>query len=304
MTQPRRHLEGQTVMMSRRTLMGFFFLRPDESINEIMRYETAKAARRHGQAVHGVVAMSNSVRFVATDTTGDRSDFMRDAMSGVARARNDSLNRKGTFWGAGQFGETVTLDGDALERRLVQAWLAPVVAGLVEHVEDWPGFQILPKHWGETIEVNVPDRFYGRNSPETVEFTPQPPPGYEDRDLEEVKQYFQQLIEQKEAEIHAAHPERRYDGVNAVRGENPRNRPDFALPEPQPTARYDAGDPELQKRAESRHQTFVDEYETARQRWLKGRETTFPAGTVQLKRCAPVRCASVGPDEPGLLAEG
>jgi hypothetical protein len=69
-------------------------------------------------------------RLVVTDTKGKRSDFMRDAMSGIARARNDDLNRRSFFWDDQPFGDTVLLDRYAFERKLLYTWLNPVVCGV------------------------------------------------------------------------------------------------------------------------------------------------------------------------------
>ena len=302
MTEPRQHIPGQTVLLTRRCVMRFFFLRPDESINHIMRYEVAKAADRYDQQIHGAVAMSNHVHLLATDTTGDRSDFMRDAMSGIARARNHSLNRKGTFWGSGQFGDTVTVDHEAMERKLLYTWLNPVRAGLVERVEDWPGFMILPKHWGKTIEVEVPGRYYGRNSPKTVTFTPQPPPGFQDWDLEDAREHFQELIRREEKKIHNNHPDRTYKGVNGVCGTNPFDRPGPAPPEPSASAKFATTDAKMMDWAQRHRAQFLDDYETMRQRWAKGRnDVTFPAGTVQLSKLPSVTCQSPDEHAPGVL---
>ncbi len=58
MTQPRRHIAGQVVYLSRRCFQRKFFLRPDSFINRVLFYEMARASGRHGQVVHGAMAMS------------------------------------------------------------------------------------------------------------------------------------------------------------------------------------------------------------------------------------------------------
>ena len=63
------------------------------------------------------------------------------------------------------------------------------------------GFKILPKHWGKTFKIKRPETYYGRSSPEYVEITPMPPPGYGNMSLEEVREYFEDLLREAEDEI-------------------------------------------------------------------------------------------------------
>ena len=301
MTKPRRHLPDQTVMLTRRTVARQFLLRPDKEMNHIIEFETAKASARHGLEVHGAVGMSNHVHFVATDTTGDRSCFMRDAMSGIARARNNYIGRKGYVWGAGQYSDVLLPDENSLQRKLLYTWLNPVRAGLVEQVEDWPGFMILPKHWGKTITVKCPDSFYGRNSPDEVTFTPKPPPGFEDWELEKAREHFEELIRKEEERIHNEHPDRRYKGAQRVKADDLYDSPEGQPDDGRLNPTFATKDPELRELLLKRHRTFQDDYQTMRQRWLKGQQVTFPSGTVQLPKQAPVEAHEVDDDEPGRL---
>ena len=306
MTKPRRHIAGQVAMLTRRCSERRYFLRPDDYINQVLPYETAKAAGHHGQHVYGAMAMSNHVHFCLGDTTGNRSDFMQEAMSGIARSRNNNLGRSGHFWGTGSYNDTVLLDVDAIERKLLYTWLNPVQAGLVERAEDWPGFKILPRHWGETIRIEQPDQFYGRGTPDAVEFVPQPPPGYDDMSLEEVKQHFQRLLKIAEDEIAALRRERNEScaGAANVRSRKPHDRPKEPEPNSGINPRFATTDPELMVSAINTYRSFLNRYETRRQRWLGGKRVTFPCGTVALKRRAPITCDSPADDEPGLFATG
>ncbi len=305
MTQPRRHIAGQVAMLTRRCFERRYFLRPDDYINDVIPFEVGKATERYGQQIYAAVAMSNHLHFAVGDTTGDRSNFMRDAMSGIARARNRDLERKSFFWGGGSYGDTVLLDKDAIERKLLYIWLNPVRAGLVKRAADWPGFKILPRHWGKTIKIEKPGKFYGRRNPDTVEFTPQPPPGYEDKSLEEVRDYFEKLLRREENKILA---ERRKDnfifaGREAVLAVEPLEHPTTAESTGTINPRFASTNRDRLQSAIASYRSFVDSYETKRQRWLSGRKrVTFPCGTVALKRCAPIKCKDPREDEPGLFA--
>ncbi len=308
MTPPRRHIAGQIAMITRRCAQRRYFLRPDDYINTVLPFEVGKAAERHGQYIYAAVGMSNHVHFAVGDSTGDRSAFMKDAMSGIARARNRDLDRDGHFWASGSYGDTVLLDRDAIERKLLYIWLNPVRAGLVDRAEDWPGFKILPKHWGETISIEKPDQFYGRRNPDVVKFTPKPPPGYDDMTLEEVREHFQDLLKQAEDEVLA---ERRNKNLTCLGREKILAIEPFSSPNTEDrkkgiNPRFASKNRELLNSAIATYRTFRDRYETRRQRWLAGKKKriTFPCGTVELKRCAPISCGSPREDEPGLFATG
>ena len=306
MTEPRRHIAGQVAFLTRRCSERRYFLRPDDFIRQVFDFEVGKAAVRHGQHLYAAVAMSNHVHFAVGDTTGDRSYFMKDVMGEVAKVRNRDLNRTGHFWESGQFGDTVLMDCNAIERKLLYIWLNPVKAGLVERVQNWPGFKILPKHWGETIRIEKPGRFYGRENPDVVEFTPQPPPGYEDMTLQEVKEHFQRLLELAQNEIVSVRKEvnEQIKGPDRVRRVDPMDSP--STPEPRQREgcpRFATKDRELMAEARENYRAFLEDYESVRQRWLKGKKNvTFPCGTVQLRRFAPVSCEPTPEDEPALFA--
>ena len=307
MTPPRRHIAGQIAMVTRRCSERRYFLRPDDYINDVLPFEVGKAANRHGQYLYGAMAMSNHVHFAVGDSTGDRSDFMKDAMSGIARARNCDFDRTGHFWASGRFGDTVLLDRDAIERKLLYIWLNPVRAGLVDRASDWPGFKILPKHWGKTIRIEQPDQFYGRRNPDVVEFTPEPPPCYDDMSLEEVRDHFQKLLKEAEDEVRARRSRNNITclGRDKILEIEPFSAPDTEDQESSINPRFASKDGALLNSAIATYRTFRDRYETKRQRWLKGKQrVTFPCGTVQLKRRAPISCASPRDDEPGLFAVG
>ena len=312
MTKPRRHIAGQIALLTRRCSERRYFLRPDDYINRVAPFEVGKAANKHGQAVYAAVAMSNHVHFGVGDTTGERSKFMQDSMSGIARARNCDLKRRGHFWEAGSYGDTVLLDKDAIERKLLYIWLNPVRAGLVERAEDWPGFIILPRDWGETITIDKPGKFYGRKNPDVVEFVPQRPPGYDDMSLQEVKEHFENLLRTAEDEIAELRREQGMTcrGARAVEKVDPFSSPDTDTPFRKINPRFATRDGEVMASAKADYRAFCDRYETQRQRWINSskksakrkKEILFPCGTVWMKRCTPVKCKAPAPDEPGLLA--
>lgn len=304
MTQPRRHIAGQVALLTRRCHGRKYFLRPDDYINDVMAFEVGKAANRYGQRICAAVGMSNHIHLATHDTTANRSDFMRDSMSGIARSRNCDLERDGHFWESGSYGDTVLLDKDAIERKLLYIWLNPVRAGLVKRAEDWPGFMILPKHWGKEIEIEKPDKFYGRRNPDVVRFTPQPPPGYEGMDLDDIREHFETLLKEAEDRILKERKKhrRRISGVRAVLAQDPFDSPKTRKSSSRINPRFATKNVALMASAKDIYRDFLDQYEEKRQRWVKGTtQVKFPCGTLQLKSQAPISCKKVPDDEPGLF---
>ena len=307
MTSPKLHLPDQCVMLTRRCGGRAYLIRPDDFINQTIAFEVGKAAERHNQSVHAVVAMSNHIHMGNTDRTAKRSRFMQDTMSAIARTRNRDLDRRGHFWEAGSYGDTVLLDRDAIERKLLYIWLNPVQAGLVRRAEDWPGFMILPRHWGKTIRVEKPDRFYGRKNPEYIEFTPEPPPGYEDMSLEEVIAYFEELLRFGEDEIAELRAEAGLPVVGAekVCQMDPMDCPTTPDRRSRINPRFATTNGRLLAQAIQEYQAFRQEYYKCRRQWLRGAKgVVFPSGTVALRRLAPVKCGRPAADHPCLFPRG
>src|SRR5690554_4138067 len=305
MTRPRRHLAGQVVSITRRCLEGRFFMRPDGTMNAIAAYAFARAAQLNGVKIHAIVVMSNHVHIVLTDVKARRSAFMRDAMSLISRARNWDLGRPENFWGRGSYCETVLLERDAQERKLLYTILNPVKADLVERVEEWPGFMILPRDWGKTMKVPKPDTFFGPDLPDIIELTPERPAGYDSMSPEELIAHFAGLIREGEDELGSARrlKKKRVLGVKRVLKTNPLSRPSKPLPRRKLRPRFASKVPEILIAAIARERAFQIAYRRERERWLKGKKgVVFPCGTVWLRRNSPVKCRDPDASEAGLAS--
>lgn len=301
MTKLRRHIPGQIVHLNRRCFQRFFLIRPDKWINHVIAYELARYSSEHGQVVHAFMAMSNHIHQISTDTTGERSAFMRDAMREISKARNHDLRREDSLWDNRPFGDTVLLGRETIEQQLLYVWLNPVAAGLVDRVEHWPGFMILPRHWGKTIRIKKPGKYYGRGSDDVVEFTPMPPPGYENMSLEEVREHFEELLRKAEERMRKKRRRKRILGVYGVLKTCPFSCPRTPSKRGTLRPRFASKNRELLSRAIALYHQFQETYQRQRLKWLSGKRVTFPCGTVQLRHCAPIRCEPPDPDEPGLV---
>ena len=294
MTKPRQHLPGQVVLLTRRTEQRRYFLRPCSHVARVVHYELAKAADQSGLSIHAMMTMSNHPHIVATDHLGERSDFMRDFCAGVARARNRHLNRKGHFWDGQQFGDTVLLDRQAIEEKLLYAWLNPVFGNQVERARHWPGPKILPSDWGKTRVVSAPqDGFYNPKKARMIVFTPQPPPGYGDLTLEEVIEHFETLLREAEDRLIARRRRagKRVQGVRGALARDPFDAPSSRGRYGTLNPRFASRNAALMAQALQERRQFHAEYEGANHRWRKGqRDIAFPAGTIRHRKVNNADC--------------
>jgi hypothetical protein len=294
MTKPRQSLLEQIVLLTRRIEERRYFLCPCMHVNKVVMYEIAKAAEASGLTLHGLMTMSNHPHIVATDHLGERSDFMRDFCAGVARARNRRLDRKGHFWDTQQFGDTVLLDRQAIEEKLLYTWLNPVHANLVERAEDWPGPKILPKDWGKPQTITAPnDGFYNQKKAKVITFTPQPPPGYEDMTLEEVVEHFETLLREAEDLLIARRRRlgRRVLGRRRILKLDPFDAPGTRARSGKLNPRFATHDPALMEQAVKELRQFHADYAEANDRWRKGdRDVWFPPGTIRHRKVNNANC--------------
>ncbi|RDV36180.1 hypothetical protein DV096_20465 [Bradymonadaceae bacterium TMQ3] len=306
MTRPRRHVADQVVALTRRTVEGRFFTRPDANINAVAAYEFARSASRSGVVVHGAVVMSNHVHIVLTDPQARRSDFMRDAMAGFTRARNNFFGRTGSLWDTNRsYCDTVLLDREVFEIQLLYVLLNPVKAGLVRRAKDWPGFKIMPSDWEKPMLVERPAAYYGDDQPEFFEFIPRRPPGYDAMTLEEVVAHFEKRLREAENEIHRQMKKqrRRFLGVKGVLATEPLSCAKEKRRRREVAPRYAAYHPGLLDQAIVRERAFRSAYAQVRERWVQGKKRcVFPNGTLWLRRNAPVKCREHDPWEAGLAA--
>ena len=305
MTRPRRHLAGQVVALSRRCSNRCCFTRPDGTMNAIAAYAFACAAQSYGIDIHAIMVMSNHVHLIVTDVRGRRSDFMRDAMSAIAKARNADLNRSESLWNASSYGATLLLDRDAEERSVVYTLLNPVAAGLVERVEQWPGYMIRPCDWGKTIKVPKPDVYFGHKTPEFAAFKPKRPPGFDDMSLDEVRAHFEALLKEGEERLRRERKreKKRVLGVKRVLATNPFSSPSKPAPRGEISPRFASKNAALLIAAIAQHRAFLTAYDQERERWLKGKKRVeFPCGTVWLRRNSPVKCRDPQAPEAGMAS--
>lgn len=183
MARPRSVIPGTTQLLTRRVFQRTFRLRPHPVTNQVIRYCLAWAANKFGILVHAVVAMSNHMHIVATDTRGLMPDFLREMHRNIAKALNVSQHQVESLWSPERASvvRLPTID-DAL-RKIAYVAANPVAAGLVRSPDEWPG--VVHFEPGTVIEVERPTVYFDPEgqSPESVklEIVPLAGVGGEDR---------------------------------------------------------------------------------------------------------------------------
>ena len=172
MTQVRRYLEDGRHTICRRTVERRRFLTPTEETNALVRYALLLTASRHAEAVElsAFCCLSTHYHLSCCDKLGGKESrlprFLGDYNALLARSLNAQLGRGGALWDQGSYDNVEVHGGEAAEiEQLLYVWTQPVVAGLVEFPEQWPGVIFLPEDIGKTHTATRPDdAFFGTRS--------------------------------------------------------------------------------------------------------------------------------------------
>ena len=280
MTRPKRHLPGERVLITRRTLERRSFLGCSEDTREIVEYALALYAPKYGIDVHALMVMSNHIHLVITDTEGNRSDFMRAFFGLIARTRNNQLGRSDSFWTGAPPGDCVLLADETVWKKCLYTWMNPQKAGLSQ----WKGLSIGIEQWSKKRIVYRPSSFFTRSAlPKTVSYTPVPP-AMDGFTLPEVRKLYASLMDASvsNATEHSPRicPPERLQWRPSRSKETRKLNPAYAGPKPLREAyAHELGE-------------FRSLYVEAMKKTREGRfdEARFPPGTIHLRRLMPHLC--------------
>lgn len=297
MTRPKRHLPGQVVFTTRRCTQRKFLLGNETA--ELVGYMFGRALLSSGCVAHTAIAMSNHVHYVYTDPRGDRSKFMQQFHSNLARKRNRQLNRSENFWDSREPGDCALLDVETVLQKTLYTALNAVAAGLVDRVEDWSGFMILPKHWGKPMRFSRPSGC-GKTMPAFVEFTPEPPPGYAHLGIEHARRVFEKKI----TELELKYRKKRTGAVVGTDFGNDSNlSPIERPPSSERNPRFSCNNRRRAARALEYQRVFEFAHRACLAALKNGESAVvFPAGTLRVSRVMGVKTHQVRVGDPHLLA--
>ena len=299
MTRPKEHLPGQLAEICRRCTHRTYFWRPGADTRNLFGYMYGKAVNDHGQIPHVVCLMSNHTHMLQTDVPGTRSDFMQQLFSNATRKRNLQLDRSENIWEVKAPGDMTVLDIEEIIERVLYVCLQPVAAGCVETVEEWTGFQILPRHWGKTMTFKRPEQC-GKDMPKKVEFIPMPPPGFDHLPLKQVIAFFEDLIAEREKE-YKKNRTGTVEGIASCEATSPFYSPDSESPKGGLNPRWCTSNPKKLIRALEHQKQRLNSYRKSLDSFRKGnRNVVFPAGTLQMERRSGVACSACVAGHPML----
>lgn len=297
---PRGFLPDTTYVVTRRCVQRQFFLLPVPDIQNFFLYCLAYAARRFDVRVHALCVMSNHFHLVGTDVFAQMPNFMQWLDCMLARGLNRFHGRRGYFWEGGSYNCVKPIEpGDVLDK-MVYTVVNPVAAGLVPRGEDWPGLRTGTLEDGpETFHVTKPHLFFDPNNldlPETVDLVVAPPEAFER--LEEGVSY-QEVVEQKEAEIRAKFEAegRSFLGRKRVLEQKATDTPTTEEPRGRLRPHVACKNKELRILVLAALVRWREAYRQALKEFARGaRDVLFPAGTYKMRVQFGVLCEK---PEPG-----
>lgn len=289
MTQPRYALSGDTVMVTRRTVLRTHLFRPDTAMRQLYLYCLAVVAEKYGMLVHSVTLMSTHEHLVFTDPNRTRSLFLRDLHRLVSMGTKGLRGWDGPVWDQCKTSIVRLLTGRAVLEKLGYVMANPVKAGLVAYARDWPGVTVLPGELGRrTFVIERPAVFFRADNPkwpDRVELTLTLPPMLEAKyTAEQVRAAVAQELERQEQNARAEVSKRGRPvlGRKRVRSVSPHWR--AKSPEPirkrNPTFAVGRGQRKALFRAAEELRAFRLAYREALMQWRAGhRDVVFPMGT-------------------------
>lgn len=301
MTGANLHLSGQVAFLTRRTSGRSFLLlnTKDGDVKRAVGYIHGLETVRKNQTSHAFVTMTNHYHSVQSDQDAKRSDYSREVNHHLAKFVNYRHNRSGSVWPRDRRGDVHLGDVETLVEKMVYTWLNPVRAGLVDRVEEWDNFVILPKHWGKTLRFERPENFRDVGDlPEYIEFIPMPPPGFDHWRLEDVVSFFEEKIRDGERENREARRHRKPIGMKKCYLIDPFSSPQTPATRYERNPRFSAKDKIAIRRLAASYKTFRDEQRRCLQQLRAGERPVFPCGTVKMRLRYNMPCHPVADDHP------
>lgn len=292
MTQPRMSIPGATYLITRTTVMSLFLLTPSKTVNQIMEYCMAWAARGRGIVIHAVSVESNHFHMVVTDTEGRLSDFMQEMNRSAARCllayyrERFPKRRLETVWSNAQpFSATLLLTPHAVLEKVVYTLTNPVKDGLVRDYRKWAGLNTRPSDWRLGPRTIERPRYYFKNTPEQISYQIMAPSQLGDCVESAIATTELHLREaQRQAAVELAAQRRSVPGVAAILATDPFDAPSTQRPVSKLNpALAGGGDRQALSVAKQALKLFRLAYRSAWQDFKAGIQTVFPGGTLLMR---------------------
>jgi len=300
MSLPRPIHPGRVYLVTRRTSLRMFLLRPSQAVNQAIRYCLALAAERANIDLHIAVFMSNHYHLVLTDRDGRLPEFTGLLNGLLARCLNCHHGREEALWAAGQQTSHVSLeDEEAVLAKSVYAVLNPVQAGLVKDFRHWPGELLVQPNSYKAVK---PDFFFrsekeDKSLPRSLKLQLTAPPVAACQNqrmplvYEVAKAFMAQIVAERRRKGLG------FLGAAAVRRQHWGDRPASPPRRGALNPRVATKNRWARVEAIQRDRAFVKAYRDSQRRWRnRERDVTWPVGTYWMRRAHSVECpAAAGP---------
>ena len=282
-------------MVTRRCTQRQFLLRPDREMNNAFVYCLGVASDRTGTDILGFTQMSNHLHDGVFDRHGTAPAFYEHFHKLLAKCVNSLRGRWENVFASGQTSVVRLETREALVEKLVYIFANPVLDGLVERVEDWPGASGYRAFLdGTPLRAWRPRHFFAEDGdmPEEITLEISIPPELGERAaIVEAVRAGVTAVEAEEARKRAAAGTKvlgRYGVLRQSWRDSPTSR------EPRRGLRPTIAARNLWARLEAiqRKREFTRAYRKARRALLDGAPIPFPDGTYWLRR---FYCVEVAP---------
>jgi putative transposase len=293
--RPRQVLPGRCLFITRRCTQRTFLLRPDERVNQAIKYCLAEAAARFDVTVMWFTAMSTHAHYGLFDPHGVYPAFMAHFHKLVAKVLNCKWGRFENLWSSEAPSVVECVEPDDGFGKMIYSLGNPTEHHLVERAHHWPGVTSLtPQLLDKTERIRRPHWFFDKDGkmPAYVELRYGRPPGFDHLSQEAWAEKIRHAIAAEEAKAAAERKRNgtRILGVAAIKRQSPfataKSREERFGLDPRIAAKRKW----VRIAALQRLKTFQAHYRDALDRRRRGDlDVVFPAGTYKLALLGLVR---------------
>ncbi len=307
MTAPRRIMKGEFYLVTRRTMLRTFFLRPSPEVNRMFEYCLAEAANRTDIELIAWCAMSNHYHAVVYDPDGRIPEFIERFHRMLAKALNVHYDRFESIWSRDQTCLTRLVTLEDVFDKVVYVLSNPAAAHLVVDIAHWPGSSSWTRMGREPKTLTRPAGGYfakGGRMPKTVMLHAVAPRGLEGESYES---WIGRVRDAVKAKQEALSSQRRKTGASvvgckAVLATKPTATPKTESPRRKLQPHLACKDKVRMMAERKALKDFRAEYEKMRLRLRDGTgKVDFPEGTYRL-RLLGLRCAGCEPGKTSKTA--
>ena len=308
MTAPRRIVEGEFYLVTRRTMLRMFLLRPHPEVNRMFEYCLAEAAKKHGIELIAWCAMSNHYHAVIYDPGGHVPAFIERFHKMLGKVLSVHHGRFEGLWSREQTCLTRLVTMNDVFDKVVYVLSNPAAAHLVEDIAEWPGSSSWEAMGCAASTVTRPEVYFREDGrmPKEVQLRAVAPHGLRSESYKAWIERVREAVKQRQSSLAAERPKNRpVLGAKRVLKMDPFAAPTTEAPRHKLRPHLACKDRERMKAERGVLKDFRAEYRGMLKRLREGNgKVEFPVGTYRLRllglRCKG--CSLAAKAKPGTAA--